>query len=274
MPRVQQLTFREVAYRRDWTSHLDDCSIELNTLSLFTNLPPTPRRAWLLKQMSFCFGTRDDDFCRGMIQAHSFHTALWKFLTIPRVVDLEGTYPFTMSGRPWEWLGMGAMKFVDWESMIVWVSASELTLSCWRLPIARGMLGFDILHPDLPRYASTPAIRLVRHLSLVVSPLVHRYPFKPLDLTEGAYGAPTSVAPPRHIGFGHHILVMRDPLLAALPWERQIEAWEWEERDRRRFLRSRICFENIRRSNIRRSDVSDNATLVEENEEGFQPQEF
>jgi hypothetical protein len=81
----QQLTFQETAYRRDWSTHTDDSSVQLNTLSLFTNLPPTKRRALLLQEMAFCFAARDDDFGRGMVQGHSFHTILWKCSSIPRV---------------------------------------------------------------------------------------------------------------------------------------------------------------------------------------------
>lgn len=263
-----QLTFQEAAYRREWSSHLQDSSVELNTLSLLTNLPPTKRRALLMKEMDFCLATRDGDFERGMIQAHSFHIMLWKCSKIPWTWDEDARYPFTYLQDAFI---MGTRKYVDWESMIVWVSVSEIYLQRWMLPVARGMIGFDILLPEFPIFALTPSIRWIRYFHRIVSPLVHRLPFfKPLNLKEGTYNAPPPVAPGRYMGAAHHIIIQRDPGLVALPWETQTTPCEREEARRRRLRRS-----HLRHERARRSDVSDATTLVEVVEEEFyQPQEY
>jgi hypothetical protein len=139
------------------------------------------------------------------------------------------------------------------------------------LPVARGMIGFDILLPEFPIFALTPSIRWIRYFHRIVSPLVHRLPFfKPLNLKEGAYNAPPPVAPGRYMGAAHHIIIQRDPGLVALPWETQTTPCEREEARRRRLRRS-----HLRHERARRSDVSDATTLVEVVEEEFyQPQEY
>lgn len=265
-----ELTFQETAYRREWSSHLEDSSIELNTLSLFTNLPPTERRALLLKEMSYIFAAREDDFGQAMVQGHSFHTILYKCSAVPREFDPVEMHPFLRSMQPVAFL-WGERKYIDWKSMIVWVSVYEVRLRRWLLPIARGMLGFDILHPELPKYALAPSILRIRYFHRIVSPLVHRLPFfDPLDLKEGAYNAPPAITPSRFIGRAHHIIILRDLGVAALPWETQTTPWGREEAQQRHLRRSQVHHERGRRS-----DVSEDATIVEEVEEDhFQPQEL